>query len=140
MTERPWKEPIHWPVGGGIVRQVVTAPTPKRTVVTGPELWRQLHCYRWTSFTDFRDWFNRWLLDVGKLPGCSCSRNFKTGILPRFSDRFCKIETDEKWFELTVEIHNAVNIELNKAVISLADAFAIWSAIRTTEAERSTQP
>lgn len=135
-----WKQPIHWPVGGGAVRNPVVSKPQKRIVITGPELWRRLHCYRWTSFTDFRDWFNLFLIDVDKLPGCSCGRNFKTKILPQFAGRFCKIATDEEWFTLTVEIHNAVNVELSKQLISLSDALALWSAIRTNGAEQSAQP
>lgn len=92
--------------------------------VSGPELWAKLHSYRWTNYAEFRDWFDLWLAEVDKLPGCSCSQDFRSSILPQFADRFGKIQHDGDWFTLTWEIHNAVNLKLGKREWSLDEAQA----------------
>lgn len=99
---------------------------------TGPALWAAMHLYRWESYLLFQDWFDEWLKSVPKLPYCSCGVKFRDKILPRFANRFCKIKSDEEWFCLTVEIHNAVNLEISKPQFSLADAFEKWWKQRTS--------
>lgn len=127
-ANKQWKEPIHWPAKpDGKASLLATSTRQAPPKVTGPELWARLHNYRWTSYTDFRDWFDAWLRDVARLPLCGCSKKFKTTILPQFSDRFCRIETDEEWFQVSWEIHQAVNESLDKSGISLADARMIYS-------------
>jgi hypothetical protein len=86
----------------------------------GPSLWSELHNYRWTELPTFRKWFDGWLAKVDHLPGCSCSRDFRTAILPKF--RFDDIANDEEWFVRSWELHNAVNKSLGKPQFSLSAA------------------
>lgn len=86
----------------------------------GPSLWSELHNYRWTDLPTFRKWFDGWLAKVDLLPGCSCSKDFRISILPRF--RFTDIANDEEWFVRSWEIHNAVNRKLGKPQFGIEDA------------------
>lgn len=78
----------------------------------GPSLWAEWHNYRWTDLATFRKWFDVWLSKVDQLPTCSCSREFRTAILPKF--RFDDIANDQEWFIRSWQVHNAVNRKLGK--------------------------
>jgi hypothetical protein len=88
----------------------------------GPSLWSELHNYRWTGLASFRKWFDKWLDKVDRLPGCSCSQDFRTAILPKF--RLNDISNDDEWFVRSWEIHNAVNRKLGKQQFPLEEAKA----------------
>lgn len=93
---------------------------------TGPELWAELHSHRWSTFTNFREWFDGWLAKVDRLPYCSCGAKFRSKILPQFAGKFCSIANDDEWLSVSVAMHNAVNASLEKKPFSMDDAIKLW--------------
>ena len=102
----------------------VTSPIFQQGVVrmpSGAEHWAELHLQTRPT----REWFGGWLARIPNF-GCGCANNF-TPILERFKPSISEIldssSVDQaKWFALTVEIHNAVSVDLKRAEMSLDDA------------------
>jgi glycosyltransferase involved in cell wall biosynthesis len=94
---------------------------------SGAEHWAELHLQRKPT----REWFRSW---VERIPnfGCGCSKTFAP-ILARFTPQIAWVLSTERvdiaaWFELTVDIHNAVNIDLKRNTMTLDDASKRWSS------------
>jgi glycosyltransferase involved in cell wall biosynthesis len=110
----------------------------------GPEHWAELHLQRRPTL----EWFNDW---VARIPnfGCGCVNKFAP-ILARFLPKIeallgnpaevaktsdsagTKNEAprtkNQEWFALTVDIHNAVNHELQREPMTQAAAQARWAS------------
>ena len=99
----------------------------------GPSLWLEWHSYKWKDLASFLRFIDEWLIKVDKLPGCACSKDFRTIILPRF--RFDDITTDEAWFVRSWEVHNAVNKKLGKIEFALEDAIDLYRPKGMTNVE-----
>jgi len=91
----------------------LVAPSPK-VQYTGPELWAELH----TTENPTPEWFADWVAKVKQLV-CNCGGKLD-GLLdanpPRYDDWFC-------W---SVELHNAVNVTLNRSEWTIQEAEAVW--------------
>ena len=92
---------------------------------TGPEHWAELH----SKSRPTLQWLQSW---VDRIPnfGCGCSKNFAP-ILARFMPQIAWVlSTDgvdlDAWFAITVDIHNAVNIELKRDTMTIDDARKRW--------------
>lgn len=106
----------------------LTSSQVAESLSKGSQLWAELHSYRWTKFTDFREWFDAWLAKVDRLPYCSCGAKFRSKILPQFADGFCSIRDDDEWLAVSVAMHNAVNASLEKKPFSMDEAIKLWRA------------
>lgn len=113
-------------VGFAAVKDIDPTTMPRTTfsadTVSGPELWDRLHKYRWVNLAEFREWFKTWLVDVDRLPGCRCSKDFRSVVLPKFAERIVAVQSDSEWFDLTWEIHDVVNRKLGKCGIAIEEA------------------
>jgi hypothetical protein len=91
----------------------------------GNSLWKELHDRAY-----FHDGTNdqKFIDDFGKkipkyMQGCSCNE-FWNKWIKQNPPVFAK----EKYFEWTVNAHNATNLKLKKPVMSIEDAKKIWAS------------
>ena len=96
-------------------------------IPNGAEHWAELHLQRKPT----REWFNNWIARIANF-GCGCVNNFKP-ILERFQPSISEIldsipVNQAKWFLLTVELHNAVNVDLERAEMTLDEASKRWAS------------
>ena len=129
---KPIKEGVRFlgghPSGGSPTE--ATSPIFQQGVVrvpSGAEHWAELHLQRKPT----REWFDSWLARIPSF-GCGCANNFKP-ILERFQPSISEILDSSpvnhaKWFALTVALHNAVNVDLQRPEISLDDASKRWAS------------
>ena len=92
-----------------------------------PAKWAELHCQR----NPTRKWFADWVASVPNF-ACGCRDHFKP-ILERFQRSISEIldsspVNQAKWFVLTVDLHNAVNVELKRPEMTLDDASKRWAS------------
>ena len=92
-----------------------------------PAKWAELHLQR----NPTRKWFSDWVASVPNF-GCGCRDKFKP-ILERFQPAISEIldssSVDQaKWFALTVYLHNAVNVDLERPEMTLDDASKRWAS------------
>lgn len=78
-------------------------------------LWSELHFKEDPTL----EWFNEWLARVPSL-GCDCVLHF-AAILSENPPRY------DDWPRWTWEVHNTVNLKLNKPIISLKEAYGSYS-------------
>lgn len=98
--------------------EAVRQQPPSPPVVSGSDLWRELHaCSAPTP-----QWFAQWLRRVPYIGGCRCSQSFAE-ILKLYPPVF---RTAAEFFAWGVKVHNMVNVHLNKPVMSLDAARAIY--------------
>jgi hypothetical protein len=95
---------------------------------TGPEHWAELH----SKSRPTLKWFQSW---VERIPnfGCGCSKKFAP-IVARFMPTIeavlsVDLVDSDRWFAITVDIHNAVNIELKRDAMTLDDARKRWEPV-----------
>lgn len=78
--------------------------------------WKEFHCKVDANQAWFLDWLSR-------VPAnCDCGEGLASlveRLPPRFGD----------WFAYSVEFHNAINLKLNKPMISIEDALRAWRPI-----------
>lgn len=75
--------------------------------------WEELHCKQNPTAEWFADW-------VRRIPSsCNCGESI-AAVLDRLRPRF------NDWFPYSVELHNAINIKLNKRVTTLLEARLIY--------------
>jgi glycosyltransferase involved in cell wall biosynthesis len=129
---KPIKEGVRFLGGHPSGRSPIDATSPifQQGLVrmpSGVEHWAELHLQRKPT----REWFDSWLARIPNF-GCGCVNNF-TPILERFKPSISEIidssPVDQaKWFALTVDIHNAVNIDLKRPEMTLDDASKRWAS------------
>lgn len=98
-----------------------------RYIPSGAEHWAELHLQRKPT----REWFDSWLARIPNF-GCGCTNKFKP-ILERFQPSISEIldsspVNQAKWFALTVDLHNAVNVDLKRPEMSLDEASKRWAS------------
>ena len=81
---------------------------------TGPSLWREIHCHRAAdgSFIQRID---------QQIPCGDCRRHWQALLQQR------PPEFSEGWFAWTVWLHNEINARLNKPLMTVEEAQAIWA-------------
>jgi len=78
------------------------------------ELWAELH----SKQNPTPEWFAGWLSRIPRF-GCACRKDFQAIIdanPPRYDD----------FFAWSVEAHNSVNQKLDRTIMTMEDAAAIW--------------
>lgn len=83
----------------------------------GPEIWGNLHSYRFTTTEEARAFFDKWMLTVPSF-GCSCQAHWSS-ILIDLPPDFSSAKSFFKW---GVDAHNIVNQQLSKPQFSYQDA------------------
>lgn len=90
------------------------------------DCWLKLHRYaiehagNWSE-SDARAWLTKWEVTIPKY-GCSCRRHWKRikrALPPMFGSARC-------FFQWSVAVHNAVNAELKKPILSQEEAWELY--------------
>lgn len=75
--------------------------------------WRELHCKQ----NPTPEWFSNWLSETPA--ACGCGERI-AAIIERIPPRF------NDWFAYSVDLHNAINVKLNKPIVTLAEAKSLY--------------
>lgn len=92
----------------------------RRLAEAGRKHWGELHSRR----NPTREWFEDW---VARIPsfGCACKEHFAS-TRARVSVGFDDSNGSAEWFSSTHELHNDINVELHRPLMSLTEAMKIW--------------
>lgn len=83
----------------------------------GRQLWRAIHLHKDAD----REWYNKWrnYLIKGK---CNCSEHF----LEVEKSHPISFDSEQKFFESSIDMHNAVNERLERPACSMERAYMLW--------------
>jgi hypothetical protein len=91
--------------------------------ISGDKLWLELHNYKWTSESEARLWFKRWLAQVKKYLGCGGCYGKTLKILEKLKMDF---SSDEGFFVSGIRLHNEVNVDLKRPAWGVEKAISTY--------------